>query len=54
MVMRLLFMRYFKRSIEEFDAMTNPQNCEAWILNKTEEGTYYLNNKIKIDTPKEN
>jgi len=34
LTMRLLFMRYFGWSVETFDAVYNPGNCDMWVLRK--------------------
>ena len=33
-------MRYFKLTIEEFEKLKNPKNCEIWILEKNLDGDY--------------
>lgn len=38
MVMRLFLMRYYKKTIQEFEEMKNPENCESWVLVKDKKG----------------
>ena len=45
--MRLFIMRYFKFSVAKFEAMENPLNCEIWILERNERGSYTLTTDIK-------
>jgi broad specificity phosphatase PhoE len=47
--MRFFVMRYFKMSIEKFERMSNPENCEIWLLEKNEKGKYELKSEIKED-----
>ena len=32
LTMRLLLMRYFSWSVDTFDAVYNPGNCDMWVL----------------------
>jgi len=50
MVMRLFMMRYFRKSVEEFDKMPNPKNCEAWVLKKNQcgDGSFRYDSKISL------
>jgi broad specificity phosphatase PhoE len=47
--MRLFIMRFFKMSIEKFDLLANPHNCEIWIIEKNEQGIYELKTELKED-----
>lgn len=48
MVMRLFMMKYFRLSVEEFDKMPNPHNCEAWVLKRNSVGEYVLHEKLHL------
>lgn len=37
---KILFMRYFKLTVREFEILANPKNCEAWVLTKAGNGLY--------------
>jgi broad specificity phosphatase PhoE len=39
---QLFLMRYFKWTVEEFDKLDNPKNCEIIILEKDNKGSYSL------------
>jgi broad specificity phosphatase PhoE len=49
LLMRLFVMRYFKWSVEKFDLMANPTNCEIWILEKNHKHGYDLKSEIRED-----
>ncbi len=52
MSIRLFLMRWFHWTVEEFEALANPENCEIIVLEKTEEGKYKLASNItRYDTP---
>jgi broad specificity phosphatase PhoE len=42
LTMRLICMRYLHWSIETFEQVWNPGNCEVWVFEKTEAGWYKL------------
>jgi broad specificity phosphatase PhoE len=42
MTMRLLIMRWFHCSVEEFESWSNPHNCEYLLLEKQESDKYKL------------
>lgn len=42
LTMRVFLMRFFHYSIEKFDSLANPKNCEYWILQKNESNRYDL------------
>lgn len=48
--MRLFVMRYFKFSIDKFDALANPQNCEIWVMEKNSKGAYELISDLRVET----
>ena len=47
--MRLFIMRFFKMSIEKFDLLASPNNCEIWIIEKNSEGIYELKSTLRED-----
>lgn len=48
--MRVLLTSYFDWSVEHFEGLKNPKNCETWVLEKNEEetehGRYTLKSEI--------
>lgn len=46
-VMRILLMRYFRLSVEEFNEMKNPENCELWVMERNTNNAYTFTQKIK-------
>jgi broad specificity phosphatase PhoE len=48
MTMRLLLMRWFHATVEEYESWGNPWNCEILILQRTEEEKYELITPIKL------
>jgi len=51
--MRLFIMRYFHMTVEEFEKMEHPDNCEMWILELDKNYKYQLITKIKERHPNE-
>jgi len=47
MSIRLFLMRWFHFTVEEFELLANPKNCEMVILERTEKGRYVLKTEIK-------
>lgn len=47
MSIRLFLMRWFHWTVEEFELLANPKNCEMVILEKNEKGRYELRSEIK-------
>jgi broad specificity phosphatase PhoE len=47
--MRLFMMRFFKLSIEKFDLIANPTNCDIWVIERDENGDYKLKTELKED-----
>lgn len=43
---RLFLMKWFHLSVEYFETLANPKNCETWILTLNE-----LTNKYELETP---
>jgi broad specificity phosphatase PhoE len=49
MAMRMFCMRYLLWTVDEFEEVWNPGNCEIWVLSKDQlTGTYRLMNEITI------
>lgn len=42
LAMRVLLMRWFHYSVEKFELLANPKNCEFWVLQKNESDHYDL------------
>jgi broad specificity phosphatase PhoE len=42
LTMRLFLMRWFHWSVEEFENLRNPKNCQVVVMEKTEAGKYKL------------
>jgi len=42
MTIRLFLIRWFHWTVEEFEILANPNNCEMTILEKLENGKYKL------------
>lgn len=52
MAMRVLIMRWFHMTVEEFELLKNPRNCEAVVLNKQANGKYKLERELtKYEKP---
>lgn len=47
MTIRLFLMKWFHWTIEEFENIRNPKNCQIIILDKRENGKYQLTSKLK-------
>ena len=45
--MRLFIMRYFHLTVDDFEKMHNPANCEMWILERDREFKYQIKTPIK-------
>lgn len=53
MTIRLFLMRWFHWSVEKFEMVRNPHNCEFFILEKQEDGKYKLISETRDrETPK--
>lgn len=46
---RLLLMRYFRWSVEQFHRVTNLENCEMCVLERNERGKYVLTTPLRLD-----
>uniref|UniRef100_A0A7S3Z2Q6 Phosphoglycerate mutase (2,3-diphosphoglycerate-dependent) n=1 Tax=Lotharella globosa TaxID=91324 RepID=A0A7S3Z2Q6_9EUKA len=48
LTMRLFLMRYLKWSVEQFEQVHNPDNCEIWVMEKhSNNGRYELKSDIR-------
>lgn len=47
MTIRLFLMRWFHWTVEEFEAVGNPKNCEIIVLEKNDADKYTLNSHLK-------
>ncbi|HEX8515155.1 MAG TPA: histidine phosphatase family protein [Bacteroidia bacterium] len=52
MAIRLFLMRWFHWTIEEFEVIANPYNCEIVIMEKNENGKYGLHHRLRTHTVK--
>jgi len=52
MTMRLLIMRWFHNSVEEFETWANPHNCEYLLLERGENEKYVLKTPLRKHTIK--
>lgn len=50
LTMRLFIMRYFHLTVEEFERMIAPRNCELVIMELQEDGHYRLITEMKYST----
>ena len=48
LAIRLFIMRWFHHTVEEFECMCSPQNCDLVILEKNEDGHYQLVTPLKM------
>lgn len=52
MTMRVFLMRFFHKTVMEFETWSNPDNCELWTLNLTNKNKYTFDfDSIKKHTP---
>lgn len=47
LTMRYFIMRFLQLSVEDFEKMWNPRNCEFWVLENNGTGSYKLISDIK-------
>eukprot|EP00752_Nemacystus_decipiens_P003312 g3065.t1 len=50
LMMRLILMRYFQWKVEFFERVWNPGNCETWVMERDERGSYRIVTEI-LDRP---
>lgn len=48
---RLFLMRWFHLTVEEFEDLANPDNCECIVMTRKEPGFSHLNKKYKLLKP---
>mmetsp|Transcript_12975 Transcript_12975/g.39931 ORF Transcript_12975/g.39931 Transcript_12975/m.39931 type:complete len:470 (+) Transcript_12975:25-1434(+) len=53
LAIRLFCMRYLHWTVEEFENVWNPHNCEMWVMEKNGEGRYELVTPIHIGKEKD-
>lgn len=46
--MRVFLMRWFHYSVERFENLANPKNCEFWIMEKNSDNRYDLVSKPRL------
>lgn len=51
LTLRLFCMRWFKWSVEDFEKLRNPWNCEKYILELEYQNGFYPTGKYKLTTP---
>jgi broad specificity phosphatase PhoE len=47
MAIRLFLMRWYHWTVEEFELLANPSNCELFVMEKQIDGKYSINHPIK-------
>lgn len=47
LAIKLFIMRFFHLTVEEFEMMLSPKNCDLIVLEQTPEGTYTLKTPLK-------
>ncbi len=47
MTLRLFLMKWFHWSVEEFERVRNPKNCQIVVMEKQEDGKYKLRSELK-------
>jgi broad specificity phosphatase PhoE len=52
MAIRLFLMRWFHWTVEEFEVIANPHNCEIVVMEKNESGKYGLMKRLRTHTVK--
>lgn len=45
---RLILMRYFQWKVEFFERVWNPGNCETWVMERDERGSYRVSVKRSV------
>ncbi|CAM9989815.1 unnamed protein product, partial [Discosporangium mesarthrocarpum] len=50
LMMRLVLMRYFRWDVEHFERVWNPDNCEAWVMERNDQGSFQVVTNI-LDSP---
>lgn len=47
LTMRYFIMKYLKLSVEQFEKMWNPKNCEFWVLENDGKGNFHMKSEIR-------
>lgn len=47
--MRMFMMRFLRWTVEEYEQVWNPGNCEAWMLTRDAEGEFFLTCNSKFE-----
>jgi len=47
LTLRLFLMRWFRWSVEEFESLINPRNCQIVVMKKTADNRYQLARELK-------
>ena len=47
MTIRLFLMRWFHWTVEEFEQLANPDNCQVIVLEQNDEGQYLLKSELR-------
>ncbi|MEY3342350.1 MAG: hypothetical protein RL090_34 [Bacteroidota bacterium] len=47
MAIRLFLMRWYHWTVEEFELLANPSNCELFVMEKQHNGKYAINHPIR-------
>jgi broad specificity phosphatase PhoE len=48
MTLRLFLMRWFHYTVEKFETIANPENCQLFILERCDNGKYILKDDLKL------
>jgi len=54
LTIRLFLMRWFHWTVEQFEELSNPDNCQIFIMELQENGKYLLKAEMKKQKPKHN
>lgn len=47
MTIRLFIMKWFHMSVEDYEKLANPENCQLIVLERESNGKYFLKNELK-------
>ncbi|MBX7108191.1 MAG: histidine phosphatase family protein [Chitinophagales bacterium] len=51
MTIRVFLMRWYRWTVEKFETVANPHNCEYFVMEKRENGKYELTTPLRYHTP---
>lgn len=54
MTIRLFIMKWFHLSVEDYEKLANPENCQLIVLERENNGKYILKNELKLHQVKHN